>query len=224
MPPLDRTNRTLIPWLALVLALGVAPAAPALAQASHAALAPGPEAAFPVWRSITTAARGSARTYRNAFDAAKIRIGNAADEIVGRPAFPYLPATIQVDLAVVSSAELGLAADHAPLAEIYQRARALGLDLCPAETALQLRLDYLDQPVGDILHVAMEPVRTYAGEPTILALAHFGSGALVLGSSGAPDFRAPRAWRFLFARPRPSRVLQTVADAPDGGQGTGREQ
>lgn len=83
-----------------------------------------------------------------AIDAAPchIAMGEAADEILGRPAFPSFKARIEVDLIVLSVSELGLG-DQAPLAEIYTRATALGFALCPAEVGPELRLSYLDQPV-----------------------------------------------------------------------------
>jgi hypothetical protein len=51
-----------------------------------------------------------------------------------------------------------------PLRDLYRRALQLGLELCPAEGAPQLRLEYLNQPVGEFLHVAMRPIATYGGD------------------------------------------------------------
>src|SRR5262249_17465753 len=97
--------------------------------------------------------------YRDALDAAKIKIGDAADEILGRAAFPYGREKTVVELTVVSAAELGVESESS-LADFYNRADQLGLMLCPAEVAPQLRLDYRDQPFGKTLIIAMEPVNT----------------------------------------------------------------
>lgn len=77
-----------------------------------------------------------------------------------RPGYPSFSITTEktaVDLVNVSVEELGFK-DGADQKEVYARACELGLDLCPAEVAPRLRLEYVDQPAGDILVVAMEPV------------------------------------------------------------------
>src|SRR5262245_13332869 len=45
----------------------------------------------------------------------------------------------QVELVVLSAAELGVEADAASHAEVYRRAKQMGLELCPAEVGPQLR-------------------------------------------------------------------------------------
>jgi hypothetical protein len=45
----------------------------------------------------------------------------------------------------------------------YARAVALGFELCPGEVGPALRLNYVDQPPGDFLHIAMKPVAKYNG-------------------------------------------------------------
>ena len=78
--------------------------------------------------------------------------------------------------------------------------------LCPAEIGPQLRLDYRDQPVGEALDIAMEPVATYSGALTILALVNFGSGLALIGGDGRSDATVPRARRFVFALPTKGRL------------------
>jgi|SRR5215204_6583314 hypothetical protein len=154
------------------------------------------------WKTIEIGGRKGVRAYRDALDAGAVRIGDSANEILGRPAFRYADVRENVELVVRSVAELGLEGDGATLADIYGRARRIGLALCPAEVGPQLRLAYVDQPLGEVLHIAMEPVATYAGELTILALANGGTGPLLIGSDGRPDFLLPRTLRFVFALPQ----------------------
>jgi hypothetical protein len=111
---------------------------------------------FQVWRTITLGSNKGVDAYRDALDIAKIKIGDSADEILGRPAFPYARTKTGVELAVLSAADLGVESDQASLAEVYQRARQAGLEVCPAEVGPQLRLDYRNQPLGE--DIAMEPV------------------------------------------------------------------
>jgi len=105
-----------------------------------------------------------------------------------------------VELTVVSAAELGVESESS-LADFYNRAEQLGLMLCPAEVAPQLRLDYRDQPFGETLIIAMEPVNTYGGEPTILSLVNWGTGLALLGGTGRSDFMVHPYLRFVFAFP-----------------------
>jgi hypothetical protein len=158
------------------------------------------QAPFRTWRTTTIGSYKGVNAYRDALDAAKIKIGDAADEILGRPAFPYVGEKTEVKLAVVLAAELGVESESS-LADFYNRARQLGLMLCPAEVALQLRLDYRDQPLGETLIIAMEPVNTYGGEPTVLSLVNWGSGLALLGGTGRSDFMVHRYLRFVFALP-----------------------
>jgi hypothetical protein len=80
-----------------------------------------------------------------------------------------------VDLVVVSGADLGTPTEPS-LADVYARAHAHGLSLAPAEVGPQLRLEYLDQPIGEFLHVGMNPINTWSGEPTIFVLVTGGQG------------------------------------------------
>jgi hypothetical protein len=157
-------------WLhSLIVALGLAVfSSPVLAQQQRG-IDIGTQDRFPIWRTTTLGSHKGVDSYRDALDAAKMKIGDAADEILGRPAFHYVGEKTELELTLVSVAELGVETES-PLSEVYRRATQLGLALCPPEVGPQLRLDYRDQPVGESLLVAMEPVKTYHGEPTILSL------------------------------------------------------
>jgi hypothetical protein len=81
-------------------------------------------------------------------------------------------------------------------------ARKLGYELCPAEVAVQLRLQYLDQPVGEFLNIAMEPIATYEGEPVGLISANGGAGLMIVGQPmSLKDLVDPRT-QFVFVRPQ----------------------
>ena len=135
---------------------------------------------FQIWRTITLGTYTGVDAYRDALDLARIKIGVSADEILGRPAFPYARTKTDVELAVLSAAELGVESDESSLSDVSERARQAGLELCPAEVGPQLRLDYRNQPLGEALDIAMEPVATYSGDPTILTLVNWGTGLMIL--------------------------------------------
>jgi hypothetical protein len=171
----------------------------------------------PIWKTITIGEYKGANAVRAAIDAAPcpIAMGDWADEILGRPAFPFSRAKLDIDLVVVSAAQLGFGPDGASLHDIYARADTFGLDLCPAEVGPILRLNYLDQPLGEFLHVAMRPVATYGGELVDFMLGNGGSALLLIGGDANPDGMFTGAVRFVFMRPRPDTVASGVV--PEAG-------
>ena len=99
-------------------------------------------------------------------------------QALGNPSFPVVAAETTVDIVVVSMLELGFAADEfATIDAIYARAKQMGFEACPVETAPQLRLQFLDQPnwstgarLGSFF-VASEPfVLTHEGFPKIFSV------------------------------------------------------
>jgi hypothetical protein len=71
-----------------------------------------------------------------------------------------------------------------------------------------LRLDYLDQPLGEFLHIAMRPVARYTEELVDFTVGNAGAGLILVGNNGHPDVMLPGAVRFVFVRPKP--IAQTI--------------
>ena len=68
-------------------------------------------------------------------------------QALGNLDFPVVAEETTVDIVVVSMLELGFAeGELATLDTIYARAKQMGLETCPVESAAQLRLQFLDQP------------------------------------------------------------------------------
>jgi hypothetical protein len=143
-----------------------------------------------------------------ALDDTHIAIGDLADEAMHRPAFTVAKSKSDVDVVVLSAAQLGVGETGASRQEILARARRLGFDLCPPEAAVQLRLQYLDQPVGEFLDVAMEPIMTYGGHPVSFTLANGGAGLMLIGYIATEDTIVRQGGKLVFARPL--RVAQPV--------------
>jgi hypothetical protein len=202
-----RLHTPLVMWLGLAVSLSAA-----LAQdepipgAQSSGLNVNKPAHLQIWRTITLGTYKGVDAYRDALDLAKIKIGDSADEILGRPAFPYVTTKTDVELAVLSAADLGVESDQSSLAEVYKRARQAGLELCAAEVGPQLRLDYRNQPLGEALYIAMEPVATYSGYPTILTLVNWGTGLLLIGRDGRSESMVFRKSRLVFALPIKGRL------------------
>jgi len=171
-----------------------------------AALAPPPRditsaLTTPVWKTIAV---GTADTLglRNALSAARCGVGDLAEQILWRPAFSLSPARRDVDLVKLSAADLGFRGRTASLAKIYAQAQKLGFQLASPEIGPQLRLQYFDQPIGEFLHIGMEPIRTWTGEPVILVVANGGEGMILIGQDGDTEAEIPVTSRFVFVRRR----------------------
>jgi hypothetical protein len=149
---------------------------------------------------ITLGTHDSADALRDALKAAHCVIGELASDVLDRPEFTISQSRTKVSLAVVSVADLGFRAEGASRAEIYRRAAQLGLSLCTAEGAAQLRLEYVNQPVGEFLHIAMEPVVTAGGDAVDLSVGNAGAGLVLIGGNARPDLIVPPNIRFVFVR------------------------
>jgi hypothetical protein len=167
---------------------------------------------FQIWRKIALGTYKGVDAYRRALDSAGIKIGDAADEILGRPAFSYETVKTDVGLVLVSAADLGVETESS-LAGVYKRARQVGLELCPAEVGPQLRLNYRNQPLGEALDIAMEPLATYSGDPTILTLVNWGTGLALISRDGRSESMVSPTSRFVFALPTSER-LEAMRDDP----------
>jgi hypothetical protein len=133
------------------------------------------------------------------------KLGDSANEIIGRPQFELSKAPEQIELVRVSGKDLGYPPESQPsLGEIYERAASLGYALCPPEAGAQLRLQYTNQKVGEFLVVAMRPIRDYEGDLTIFSVGNGGAGLLLVGNNGDPDVRVSPSVSFVFMRsPQP---------------------
>jgi hypothetical protein len=165
--------------------------------------------AVPVWRTIAVGTFANSFALLNALDAAGCSIGGSAEEILARPAFTVGTRKTNVELFAVSAAELGFQTGTARLADIYARAQQLGFGLAAAEVAPQLRLQFLDQPMGEFL-IGMEPIKTWKGEPVILTVANGGAGLVLIGRDGNADAEIPVASRFLFVRSNEAALAKAV--------------
>ncbi|KRR16340.1 hypothetical protein CQ13_36915 [Bradyrhizobium retamae] len=154
----------------------------------------------PVWKKITIGTFSNSFALRNALHAVGCGTGGLAGEILARPAFTLSATKADLELYTVSAAELGFQTQTASLGQIYARAKQLGFGLAAAEIAPHLRLQYLDQPIGEFLIIGMEPIKTWEGEPVILTVANGGAGLILIGQDGRADAEISVASRFVFLR------------------------
>ncbi len=138
--------------------------------------------------------------FRKAIKKSGMKIGDWANDILGKPVFKTATEEIEVDLVVISVGELGFK-DGAKRENIYVRAKELGLQLCPNEVGPQLRLQYKNQPNGEWLVIAMEPIADSVGHLRLFAVAHDDDGQWFDSCDGHPDSVWNAHSRFVFILP-----------------------
>ena len=154
---------------------------------------------FKVWKTIKLGTGlKTAEDFRKALKKGGHKIGDWGNDILGKPAFTASETEIEVELVVASVAELGFK-DGATRKDIYERALSYGLELCPNEVGPQLRLQYEDQPNGEWLLVAMEPIADSDGRLHVFGVARVSHGSWLYGDYGYPVhfWHGHRRWVFL---------------------------
>ena len=88
----------------------------------------------------------------------------------------------------------------ARIVQLFERAEERGWKKCPVEVGPQLRLQYLDQPYGEWLVIAMEPIADSGGDLELFNVYH-GDGGRWLGSfCGSPGFVWNGVYQFVFCK------------------------
>jgi len=103
----------------------------------------------------------------------------------------------KADIVSFSVEQLGFP-NGATLQEIYNKAKELGLELCPPQVGPELRLNYKDQPNGEYLRIAMESISDRDGDPNLFEVERYGSESWLSYDFGRLDHHWPGALRFVF--------------------------
>jgi hypothetical protein len=99
------------------------------------------------------------------------------------PGFSISPVKKELSLVKVSKTDLGLE-ETSTDDEAIEKAKKLGLDLCPEEVGPQLRIQYSNQPDGERLRIAMKPIAGVGGHPHVFEVVNDGTG-LWLGNESS---------------------------------------
>jgi hypothetical protein len=129
-------------------------------------------------------------------------VGLWVDDMIEGQAFTTSETEVEIDLVALSPRDLGLTGRTVSLLVFYNAAKAQGLELCPAEVGPQLRLQYTDQPQGESLHVAMEPIPDGDGDPNIFEVSRDRKGLCFDASFGDDETYAGEYQKYLFVQPR----------------------
>jgi len=95
--------------------------------------------------------------------------------------------------------DLGFDSGNPTTDEIYKKAEEFGLELCPAEVGPYLRLELIDQPLGDYFRIAMKQINVSDRNPSVFFVRRDGDGEAWLDSDNAkPTSRWNLGYGFLF--------------------------
>lgn len=164
---------------------------------------------LPISKTIVLGTRDSGNALHGALRAARCGVGDLASAALDqpKPTFGVSEREMEINLVVLSAAELGIETEDAPIREIYRRAAQLDYDLCPAEVGPQLRLQYLDQPVGEFLRIAMAPIAIPHGGFMTFIVGNGGAGLILIGSGARPNLIVHSAAKFVFVDRHQARTL-----------------
>ncbi len=109
-------------------------------------------AQFPVWKTVKLGLASSVRNYLEQIKQ-NFQYNFYHDEVEEF----RICRTLEVDLVKVTPIDLGLELP-AKYPEVCAVARQRGLEICPQETGMALRLEYDNQPSGESLIVVSEPI------------------------------------------------------------------
>jgi hypothetical protein len=156
--------------------------------------------AVAVWKTIEVGSFTDKFALLAALEAANCGVSDSVWNVFSRSGSIVRVEKFSLDLVVVSVAELGISQERPTLTEIYSRAKKLGFTLAPPDAGPQLRLQYFDQPMGEFLNVAMEPIKTSDGESQIVVVANGGAGLLLLSQDASATMRFFQSSQFVFVR------------------------
>lgn len=122
---------------------------------------------WPVWKTLKFQKFETPDNARKILKENNIRVSNWANDIIGKIDFAKEEKDeVEDQLVIVSGLYLGFK-DNATRKQICNRAFECGLELLSPEKGPKIRLQYLDQPNGEWLYVAMEPIIASDGDPNI---------------------------------------------------------
>ncbi len=110
---------------------------------------------------------------------------------------PVVPESEPINLVSFTVEQLGFSGG-ATYAEIKEKAQQLGLKLCPPQVGPELRLQYTDQPNGEYLLIAMDPMPVAGGYLALFYVNQLDSVSRLSNSYGYLDHKWNSNDRFVF--------------------------
>lgn len=103
----------------------------------------------------------------------------------------------EINIVLFSVEQLGFS-NGATLQEIYNKAKELGLELCPPQVGPEFRLNYKDQPNGEYLRIAMESISDSVDSPDLFEVGRYDSESWLNDVFGRLGDRWRGGLRFVF--------------------------
>jgi len=165
------------------------------------ALFPLPTPDLKIWKTIKIGTGLQPSDFEEAIKEKDCIVSDWAKDIISKPAFTVSQEEQEIKLVKLTVRELGFE-EGATTKEIYERAQELVFKLCPAEVGPQLRLQYLDQPKGEWIRVAMKPITDSGGDLGVFRVAHGDGGRYLACLCGIPDryWPADGTWVFVSSK------------------------
>ncbi len=160
------------------------------------------ERKFKTWKTIKLGTGlKTAEDFRRVLCDDGFNLTNWASDILGKPAFTVAPKETEVNLVKVTVGELGFK-NGARHDQIYERAKELGLELCPPEVGPQLRLQYKNQPNDEYILIFMESIFDSDGDWRVFSVGCNASGMWLYGYWSDPSHGWGADDQWVFCRSR----------------------
>lgn len=148
-------------------------------------------------RETVTIGGKTAKELLRELEAAGIRISDYAKSMLNNREFKPGKNSEQTTLIRLTVADLGFKTS-ATTDQIYERAQVLGLELCPADTGPQYRLQYKNQPMNEWVVVGMKQISDPGGGPDVFRLGRSGVGLWLYDDWAGPGGEWSPDYRFVF--------------------------
>lgn len=150
---------------------------------------------FPVWRTITHRGQRNAASYRDGRSSTNTKASDWADGLLD--CFKVTSIDEEIDLGCVSVTDLGFK-EATRFDVICDRIVACGGTLCLPEDGPVLREQYLDQPMGEWVRIAMKAIRGANHFLHVFRVEHDEYGLWLHRFYGDPDGLFDPGDRFVF--------------------------
>lgn len=115
-----------------------------------------------------------------------INISDYAKSMMDNPDFVVSENREEAKLIRLSVGDLGFKT-NATTDQIFERAQALGLELCPADTGPNYGLQYKDQPLNEWVRIGMKQITDSDGDPSVFGLGRDDDGLWLHSTWARPD-------------------------------------